>query len=58
MAYGDFKDLTTTMDKIFDKLWFSCEIVHYGKSLNSIFQEFFASIDKIWILGGRISTRL
>ena len=61
MAYGDFKDLTTTMDKIFDKLdklWFSCEIVHYGKSLNSIFQEFFASIDKIWILGGRLSTRL
>ena len=50
MAYGDFKDLTTTMDKIFDKLdklWFSCEIVHYGKSLNSIFQEFLASIDKI-----------
>ena len=61
MSYGDFKDLPTTMDKIFDKLdkfWFSCELVHYGKSLNSIFHEFFASIDKIWILGGRMSTRL
>ena len=30
---------------------FSPEIVHYGKSFISIFQEFFARIDKIFILG-------
>ena len=39
---------------IWDKLLFLCEIVHYEKSLNSIFQDFFASIDKILILGGRL----
>ena len=29
-----------------------CEIGHYGKSLISIFKESFASIDKIFFLGG------
>ena len=38
---------------ISDKLWFFCEIAPYGKSLISIFQDFFASIDKISILGAR-----
>ena len=32
--------------------------MHYGKSLISIFQEFFASIDKMFNLGGRLGTRL
>ena len=41
-----------------DKLHFSCETAHYGKSSISIFQQLFASIDKIFILGGRLGTRL
>ena len=41
-----------------DKLWFLCEIGPYGKSSISIFQELFASIDKILILGARLSVRL
>ena len=32
--------------------------VHYGKSLISVVKEFFASIDKILILGERLGTRL
>ena len=37
----------------------SCKIAHYGKSLISVFQEFFANINnKIFILAGRLSTRL
>ena len=43
---------------ILDKLQFSCEIAHYGKSLISLFQEFFDSFDKILILWGRLGTRL
>ena len=43
---------------IWDKLKFLCEIVHYGKNSISIFEEFFASIDKIFILAGRLDTRL
>ena len=39
-------------------LVFPCEIAHYGKNLISVFQEFFASINKILILAGRLSTRL
>ena len=34
---------------IWDKLKFSCEIGHYGKSSTSIFQEIFISTDKIFI---------
>ena len=41
-----------------DKLQFSCKIASYGKSLVTIFQEIFTSIEKIFILGGRLSTRL
>ena len=36
---------------------FSCEIVHYEKSLISLFEEFFASINKIFILAGQVGTR-
>ena len=35
---------------------FSCEITHYEKKLISFFQEFFASINKIFILAGRLDT--
>ena len=39
------------MDKIFEKnSSFSCEIAHYEKILISIFQEFFSSINKTFIL--------
>ena len=34
------------------------EIARYGKSLISIFEQFFACIDKIVILGRRLGTRL
>ena len=43
---------------ISDKLQFFCEIAPYGKSSISIFQDLFASIDKILILVARLSTRL
>ena len=36
----------------------SCEIMHYGKSLISGFQEFFVSINKTFILAARLGTRL
>ena len=36
----------------------SYEIVHYQKSLISIFGESLASMDKILILGGKLDTRL
>ena len=36
----------------------SCEIAHNGKSLISIFQEFSSSINKTFILAGRLGTRL
>ena len=36
----------------------SCEIAHYEKSLISVFQEFFASISKIFTLTRRLATRL
>ena len=39
-------------------LKYTFEIWYYGKSSIYIFQELFASIDKIFILGGRLSTRL
>ena len=36
----------------------SGEMVHYGESSISTFEQFFASIDKIFVLGGRLGTRL
>ena len=39
-------------------LWFSCGMEHCGESLISIFEEFFASIEKIFILAGGLGTRL
>ena len=43
---------------IWDKFQFSCEIVHYGKSSISFFKESSASIDNIFVLEGRLGTRL
>ena len=37
---------------------FLCEISHYKKSLISVFQKIFASINKIFILAGILSTKL
>ena len=39
------------LQNIWDKIYFSCEITHYGKNSISIFQEFFASIN--FFLRGR-----
>ena len=36
----------------------SCEIAYYGKSLISVFQEFFAITKVIFILAGRLGSRL
>ena len=40
------------------KLSFPCEIANDGECLISVFKDFFASIDKILILGGRLASRL
>ena len=42
----------TTTDNVLDKM------VHYEKSLLSLFQAFFASIDNILVLAGKLGTRL
>ena len=45
------------MDKIYETSSF--EIAHYrDSSISILHQEFFAAIDKIFILGGRLGTRL
>ena len=46
----------TIIHKIFETN--SCEIAHYEKILISVFQEFVANINKIFILAGRLGTRL
>ena len=40
---------------IWDKVWFSCKIVPYGKSSISTFWQFLASIEKIYILALRLA---
>ena len=35
-----------------------CEIANFGKSSISIFQEYFSGTKKIFILGGRMGTRI
>ena len=40
------------------RLTLVCEITRYGKSLISVLQVFFARIDNIFILTGRLGTRL
>ena len=41
-----------------DKQQLSFEMTHYEKSSVSIFKGLFASIDKIFVLGGKLSSRL
>ena len=43
--------------RIINKIFEQSEIVHYGKSSISVFQEIFTSNDKIFFLEGRLSTR-
>ena len=43
---------------ISDKQWFFCGIAPYGRGSISIFEEFFASIDKISVLGAGLGARL
>ena len=43
---------------IWDKLYFSSEIAYYKEISNTVFQEAFASIDKIFFLRGGLGTRL
>ena len=52
------KEIYNPGQNISDKLYFFCEIAPYGKSSIFVFQEFFASIDKILILGAELSARL
>ena len=44
-------------ESIWDKLWFSCEVVHYGKALISIVRRFSASVKGFLSLGGGLGTR-
>ena len=39
-------------------LWFACGMAHSEKSLISVFQEFFASIGKAFILAGGLGAGL
>ena len=60
----EYQKITSLLVNIPDKVpatihrIFSCKTEHYGKSSISIFQQFFASIDTIFILGGKLGTRL
>ena len=44
--------------KIWEKLYIPCEIAYYGKGSISIFKKCLASIDKIFVLGGSLGSRL
>ena len=53
-----FSILINKSQNIRDSLYFSCQIAHNGKSLVSVFQDFSASIYKLFILAGRLDTGL
>ena len=55
---GSVKGYHNHSQDIWDKLWFSYEVAKYGNVLISVFQEFFASFNKILILAGRLGARL
>ena len=44
--------VSTIIHEVFEKLYFSCETVNYGKSSISVFQENFYSDGNIFISGG------
>ena len=46
------------LQNILDWLYFSWKQAHYGKSLIAIFQDFFASTIKIFLLSGGLNTTL
>ena len=46
------------LQNIWDGLWFSREIAHYWKSLICVFEEFVATIKKIFTLAMRLGTKL
>ena len=48
----------TITHKVFETNTLSCEIANYRKSLISVLQIFFTSIDKISILEGSLGARL
>ena len=49
--------VSTIIHEVFEKLYFSCETVNYGKSSISVFQENFYSDDNILISGREPSAR-
>ena len=52
------RDIYNPGQNISDKLWFFGEIAPHGKGSVSTFQEFFAVVDKILILGAGLSAGL
>ena len=61
-TWGELESKNVSKDNklqnIWDLLYFSSEITHNEKSLISVFQEFFAIINKNFIFAGRLDTRL
>ena len=60
-VWGELKSKKGFQRQAFTKylrFLFSCEIAHYGKGLISVSEEVFASIDKTFILAGRLGTGL
>ena len=57
-CFLDYAEYYSFGQNILDKLWFLWGVVPYGENSISIFQEFFASIDKILVLGAGLSARL
>ena len=58
MFFIDYAEFYSSGQNVSDNLWFLWEVVPYEENSISIFQEFFASIDKILILGARLGTWL
>ena len=57
-GFHSVKNIYNYSKKIWDKLWFLCEIVPYGIGPISFFQYFLASIENIFILALRLGTSL
>ena len=52
------KTVTQPFTKYFRLTLVPCEISHYGKILITVYLKFFAIIDKIFYLAGRLGTRI
>ena len=57
-GFHSVKNIYNYSKKIWDKLWFLCEIVPYGIGPISFFQYFWASTENIFILALRLGTSL